>query len=174
MKFEKFNYSTANVPNLKKKVRWSVVFSVLMISIILLEIILMVHSFASHDNLSIPENIATIFTLLFSLIFVLYMISIVARNMAIIKKIKQNGYTASDTLMYDFSSRTSSGNIFRLFQYIMLLICVIAVAGFVTYAIFSYIYKSTINYYIPLLLSSLIASYYSCKNVELNYLLQKG
>lgn len=174
MKHEKYNYSTGNVPILKRKIRWNAVFSILMILIILIEVFLMLNAYKNKADVSIIENIVSIVTMIFALSFVLVQLGSIAKNVALINKIKKDGFVQYDTLLMTFDKKTSFGNVFRIFEYIIFLATAIVVAGFTTYAVLKYIYASQINYYIPILLTTLITSHYSCKNVDTMYNLKKG
>lgn len=174
MHYEKYNYSTSTVPVLKRKMRWNVLFAIIMISIILLEVFMMVHSSRSNIKLSLTQNIVSIVTLVFALCFVLVQIAEVAKAVALIKKIKKDGYFQADTLLMNFDKKSSFGNILRLTEYILLLITIVAVVGFATYSVWQYIYSSIINYYLPLLLCVLVSTYYSCKNIDNMYILKRG
>lgn len=174
MKHEKYNYSSANVPTLKRKIRWNALFSIFMIAIILLEVFMMLNAYKSKADLSMVENVVSIVTMIFTLSFVLVQLGSIAKNVALIKKIKKDGFVEYDTLLMNFDRKTSFGNVFRIFEYCIFLATSIVVVGFTTYAVLKYIYASQINYYIPLLLSTLITSHYSCKNVDTMYTLKKG
>lgn len=174
MHHEKYNYSTSTVPTLKRKARWSCIFALLMIGIMFLEIYLLLDAYKSSIDLSIVENIVSIVTMVFALLFILMQITEIARCVAIIKKIKKDGYVQANTLLMNFDKKTSFGNVFRLTEYILLLITIIGVVGFATYSIWAYVYSSTINYYLPIFLAVLLSTYYSCKNVENMYALKKG
>lgn len=174
MHHEKYNYSTSTVPTLRRKMRWSCVFALLMIAIMFLEIYLLLDAYKSKIDLSIAENIVSIVTMVFALLFILMQIAEVARCVAIIKKVKQNGYVQASTLLMNFDRKTSFGNVFRLLEYILLLITIIGVVGFATYSVWNYIYSSTINYYLPVFLAVLLSTYYSSKNIENMYALKNG
>ena len=174
MKHEKYNYSSANIPTLKRKIRWNVLFSILMIAILLLEVFMLLNAHKSKVDLSIIENVISIATMIFALSFVLVQLGSVAKNLALIKKIKKDGFVEYDTLLMNFDKKMSFGNVFRIFEYSIFLATAIIVAGFTTFAVLKYIYASQINYYIPLLLTTVITSHYSCKNVDTMYTLKKG
>lgn len=174
MKHEKYNYSSANIPTLKRKIRWNVLFSILMIAILLLEVFMLLNAHKSKVDLSIIENVISIATMIFALSFVLVQLGSVAKNLALIKKIKKDGFVEYDTLLMNFDKKMSFGNVFRIFEYSIFLATAIVVAGFTTFAVLKYIYASQINYYIPLLLTTVITSHYSCKNVDTMYTLKKG
>ena len=113
MKHEKYNYSTGNVPILKRKIRWNAVFSILMILIILVEVFLMLNAYKNKADLSIIENIVSIVTMIFALSFVLVQLGSIAKNVALINKIKKDGFVQYDTLLMTFDKKTSFGNVFR-------------------------------------------------------------
>lgn len=174
MKHEKYNYSSANVPTLKRKIRWNALFSILMIAVLLLEVFMLLNAYKSKIELSIVENIVSIATMLFALSFVLVQLGSLAKNLALISKIKKDGFVEYDTLLMNFDKKMSFGNVFRIFEYCIFWATAVVVAGFTTFAVLKYIYASQINYYIPLLLTTVITSHYSCKNVDTMYTLKKG
>lgn len=170
MKHEKFYYSTTNVPLLRRKSYANVVFALLMLCVVALNVFMLLKT----DDLSLIENIASITTTLIALAFILFQIFQISQSVAIVKRIKKDGYVEADTLMMNFDTKMSTGNIIRVAEYVLVLITLVAVAGFVTYCVWRYIYFSYINYYIPLACALLITTYYSSKNFDYMYMLKKG
>ena len=167
-----FVYSHMHIPNLKRFIVWLSIFALSMIIVVLFQGILLINANNRDIKLDLLETISGIACIVIGLVFILFMILTISKNIAYIKKIKRDANCEVASFNFNFADKNSFGYFCRLFEYIMLAVTTIFVIGVTTYAIFNYIFYNSINYYLPICFLLLVSNNYACKSIEHLYSLQ--
>lgn len=173
MKVKNINYSNSHIPELKKYIAWLALFALGISIIAILQAYMIIDVNKKNIDLSNLEMIASFGCLIMCIVFALFMLVEISRYIVLIKKINTNGNIENKTYGFDYSRKFSFGNMFRLFEYIILTASVIFVIGFATYCVLNYVYYTTINYYLPIALMVLVTTFYSTKLFEFKYELER-
>lgn len=173
MKVKRINYNSTHVPEFRKYMVWLSLFAIGVTLIAVFQAFLLVKANSKGIELSTIEKIVGFGCLIFSLAFILLMIGEISRHIVLIKKIKVSGFIESKTFGFDYTSKFSFGNLFRIFEYIVLIACIIFVVGFTTYSVLNYIYYTTVNYYLPIAMMVLVSTFYATRMLELKYVIEK-
>lgn len=174
MRLHNISYNSTHVPEFKKFIVWITLCAIGVLFIGAYQSYLLIKANKNNIDLSTAELISGFACVIICSIFMLFMIAEIARYLVLIKRINANGFIESKTFSFDYSKKLSFGNLFRLFEYILLTLSVILVVGFTTYCVLNYIYYATINYYLPIIMMILVTTFYSTKMLELSYNIEKG
>lgn len=166
MKKREINYSTSSIPQLKKSIILSCVYSIFMIAVVIFCILLYLYADKNDIVLEKLEKIALFVTILFVAMFLAWQAFKLIYNYVIVLKLRRDGFISRSKVVFDFSNRHSMGNTIRLMTYILSTITSVLVFGFGTYIVLRYIFADSINFYLPFLVAMLIANAYACINIE--------
>lgn len=170
---KRISYNSTHVPEFKKYIAWLGLFSVGVVLIAIYQLFLLIKAHNNTVELSTLEMLAGVGCLVISVAFLLLMIGEIIRFIIFIKRIKLNGFVDTKTFIFNYSSKLSFGNLFRLFEYIVLTVTVVFVIGLTTYSVLNYAYYTIINYYLPISLMLLLSAFYATKMLELKYEVEK-
>lgn len=173
MKVKNISYNSTHIPDFKKHIVWLGLFAIGVIIIAFFQATILIKANNNGVELTTLEMVAGFGCLIVSLVYVLFMVAEISRHFVLIKKINDNGFVERRTFVFDYSSKFSFGNLFRLFEYIVLTATVIFVIGFTTYCVLNYVYYTTINYYLPIILMVFVTTFYATKLIELKYEVEK-
>ena len=160
------NYSISSIPQIKKSIVFSCLFSIFMIGIILLQIISYLYAKRIDVELEKIDKIVLITTCIFSIIFLIWQGARITLNIVLLNKIKKENNFVKSRIVFNFSTKKSFGHFIRLCSYILMTITSILAFGFGTYLVLKFIYADKMGFYLPLLFAILIANIYSCVNID--------
>ena len=174
MKVRSISYNSTHIPEIRKFILWIGLCAVFVLLVGTIQTYILINANKNGVNLTTAELVSSFFCLIISLVFVLFMAEEIARHLVLIKRINANGFVESKTLSFDYSKKLSFGNFFRLFEYVLLTLTVILVVAFTTSCVLDYLYYTTINYYVPIVLMVLVTTFYSTKMLEFRYAIEKS
>lgn len=166
MNKKEINYTLSSVPQLKKSIISSIIYSIFMIIVMIGTIFLYLYAKTQEVSLLKFEKIALIATVVYIVLFLLWQCLCVGTNIYIILKLKKENTFTRRRIMFNYDGKYALGNIIRIMFYALTTVMSILAFGFGTYFVLKFIYAEEISFYAPIMFALLISSIYSCVNID--------
>jgi len=165
MNLKKFEYLHKDVPFLKKDILFRAIFIVLFFAIFLIQLISMLQHFFKNTlelGMAISSGIVLLTSLLFCLISVMYLV----KTSRIITIITKRGRCVSSV---DILINTKKDGFVRLYSFVceaLALLATIVLVCSLTYSALEVKYYNQLSFYLPLLATICLTSFYSVFHLE--------
>lgn len=165
MNLKNFEYAHKDIPFLKKDLIFRATFAVMFVAVFLIQLIatlkLLVVNNLTLGNI-ISATVVLITTALFAFLSILYMM----KSVRIIDVIHQSGRCVSSVDVLMKIDKTSFVKLYSVVCYILSLFASVVLVCSITYSFLQVTYYSSISFYLPLLVTIVLTSYYSVLHIK--------
>lgn len=160
MKSKVFEYLNKDVPMLRKDIFFRAVSAMMFLTVFVIQIISLIKKVTNHAlniGMIVSSSIVLLVCLLFGVISILYML----KTLRIISVINARGRCVSSVEVLIDTKRDGFTRLYSLVCQILALLATIVLVCSLTYSVLQVSYYSSLSFYLPLLATICLTSYYS-------------